>query len=150
LLYKEGIIPVAGWVAVFALFSSSLQTIFKMRHFLVVSQFLAAVSGSIISIRSCLVTDYSGIAPAVATCTNIVLRDVYAPPNSTIDLSKLKAGSVVTFQGRTTFGFTNSSSFSPIIFGGNHVTITAAPGSVIDGNGTLYWDGLGSNGGVPK
>ena len=121
-----------------------------MKSLLVIAQFVAAVSGSIISVRSCLVTEYSEIAPAVATCTNIVLRSVYAPPNSTIDLSKLKAGSVVTFQGRTTFGFTNSSSFNPIVLGGNHVTITAAPNAVIDGNGTLYWDGLGSNGGVPK
>lgn len=28
--------------------------------------------------------------------------------------------------------------------------ITGAPGHVIDGNGQAYWDGLGSNGGVPK
>jgi polygalacturonase len=121
-----------------------------MRLLFIAAHFLASVSGSVISIRSCLCTDYSEIAAAAANCTNIVLRDIYAPPNSTIDLTKLKAGAVVTFQGRTTFGFTNSSSFSPMILGGNHVTITSAPGAVIDGNGTLYWDGLGSNGGVPK
>lgn len=67
-----------------------------------------------------------------------------------IDVSKVKANSVVTFAGTTTFAFTNLSSFDPIILGGKNVTVTAAPGSIIDGNGPAYWDGLGSNGGVPK
>ena len=35
-------------------------------------------------------------------------------------------------------------------FGGANVTITSAPGAVIDGNGQAYWDGQGSNGGIPK
>ncbi|KAL3419686.1 glycosyl hydrolase family 28 [Phlyctema vagabunda] len=98
----------------------------------------------------CTVTEYAQIAPAVAACTAITLKDVYAPSNSTINLSKLKANSVVTFAGTTTFGFTNVSSFDPIILGGSGVTITAEPDAIIDGNGQVYWDGLGSNGGVPK
>jgi polygalacturonase len=49
-----------------------------------------------------------------------------------------------------TFGFTNSSSFNPIQVSGKNVTVTAAIGAVIDGNGQAYWDGQGSNGGVPK
>jgi polygalacturonase len=121
-----------------------------MRLLLAIVPLVATVSASIVSNRSCLVTNYLKISAAVSNCTNIALRDVYMPSNTTLDLTKLKSGSVVTFEGRTTFGFTNSSSFSPIILGGNHVTITAAPDSVIEGNGTLYWDGLGSNGGVPK
>jgi polygalacturonase len=99
---------------------------------------------------SCTATTYSQIAPAVASCTAITLQDIYAPPNSSIDLSKVKPGTVVTFAGTTTFGFTNSSTFNPMTFGGKGVTITSAPGAIIDGNGQAYWDGLGSNGGVPK
>jgi polygalacturonase len=99
---------------------------------------------------SCTATAYSQIAPAVAACTSITLRDIYAPPSSSIDLSKVKAGTVITFAGTTTFGFTNDSSFDPIILGGKGVRVTASAGSVIDGNGQAYWDGLGSNGGVPK
>ncbi|KAM3072123.1 hypothetical protein ACMFMF_007517 [Clarireedia jacksonii] len=99
---------------------------------------------------SCTATVYSQIAPAVAECTSITLRNIYAPPKSSIDLSKIKAGTVVTFAGTTTFGFTNDSSFDPIILGGKGVRVTASAGSVIDGNGSAYWDGLGSNGGVPK
>ena len=67
-----------------------------------------------------------------------------------IDLSKVKAGTVVTFAGTTTFDFTNSSTFNPMTFGGKGVTITSTPGAIIDGNGQAYWDGIGSNGGVPK
>jgi polygalacturonase len=57
---------------------------------------------------------------------------------------------VVAFAGTTTFGFTNSSTFNPMVFGGKGVTITATPDAIIDGNGQAYWDGIGSNGGVPK
>jgi hypothetical protein len=78
------------------------------------------------------------------------LQDIYAPPSSSIDLSKVKQGAVVTFAGTTTFGFTNLSTFDPIILGGKAVRITGAPGHIIDGNGQAYWDGIGSNGGVPK
>ena len=99
---------------------------------------------------SCTATTYAQIAPAVAACTAITLQDIHAPTNSTIDLSKLKTGAVVTFAGMTTFDFTNSSTFNPIAIGGKGITITSAPGAVIDGNGQAYWDGQGSNGGVPK
>jgi polygalacturonase len=86
----------------------------------------------------------------VASCTAITLQGIAAPTNKTIDLSKLKANSVVTFAGTTTFAFTNSSTFNPMQFGGANVTITSAPGAIIDGNGQAYWDGQGSNGGLPK
>lgn len=86
----------------------------------------------------------------MASCTSITLQNISAPSNSSIDLSKLKSNSVVTFAGNTTFGFTNSSSFNPMVFGGKNVTITAEPDAIIDGGGQLYWDGLGSNGGVAK
>lgn len=125
----------------------------KMHHsLLLASVFTAVVSASYIIERqdACTVTQYDQIKNAVSTCTNIKLKDIAAPTNSTIDLAKLKDNAVVTFQGKTTFAFTNSSDFSPMIFGGKNVTITSDPGAVIDGNGPLYWDGLGSNGGVPK
>jgi polygalacturonase len=86
----------------------------------------------------------------VASCTAITLQDIAAPTNSSIDLSKVKANTVVTFAGKTTFAFTNSSTFNPMVFGGANVTITSAPGAIIDGNGQAYWDGQGSNGGLPK
>ncbi|KAH8819738.1 glycosyl hydrolases family 28-domain-containing protein [Xylogone sp. PMI_703] len=98
----------------------------------------------------CTVTTYASISAAVATCTQIFLKDISVPSGSTLDLSKLKTGSVVTFAGLTTFAYFNSSSYNPMVWGGSSVTITAAPGAIIDGNGQAYWDGIGSNGGVPK
>jgi polygalacturonase len=106
---------------------------------------LAASTGA-----GCTCTQYSQIAPAVASCNVITLQDIAALTNSSIDLSALQPNTVVTFAGLTTFTFTNSSSFNPIIIGDENVTITSAPGAVVDGNGQAYWDGLGSNGGVPK
>ncbi|TVY73595.1 putative endopolygalacturonase D [Lachnellula suecica] len=98
----------------------------------------------------CICTEWSQISPAVAECTSITLDNIQAPASSAIILTKLKTGTSVTFSGTTTFGFTNSSQFRPIQIAGNNVTIQGAPGSIIDGGGPQYWDGLGSNGGLPK
>ncbi|GIK04520.1 hypothetical protein Aspvir_008603 [Aspergillus viridinutans] len=98
----------------------------------------------------CTCTSYSQIPSAVASCTNIVLSNIAVPDGSAIDLSALLPGTTVTFDGTTTFGFTNSSSFNPVTISGANITITGTPGAIIDGNGPAYWDGQGSNGGVPK
>ena len=50
---------------------------------------------------TCTVTDYAGISSAVASCSNIMLSDVYAPPSSTIDLQDLQTGAAVIFAGKT-------------------------------------------------
>nr|ASM94209.1 endopolygalacturonase [Evansstolkia leycettana] len=128
-----------------------------MRSFTQVLSFLLpAVSAAVAGKKGpgdnseCVATEYSQVVPTLAACTNVVLRDIAVPSNSALDLTSAKDNSVITFEGTTTFGFTNSSSFNPILLSGNNITITGAPGSVIDGNGQLYWDGLGSNGGVPK
>lgn len=57
---------------------------------------------------ACTVTNYSDLAGAVANCTNIVLQDLYAPANSSIDLTDLKNGSTVTFAGTTVCLFMNT------------------------------------------
>lgn len=50
---------------------------------------------------ACIVTEYAAIAAAVANCTNIVLQDIYAPANSSINLTALLEGTTVTFAGNT-------------------------------------------------
>lgn len=50
---------------------------------------------------ACTCTEYSQIAPAVASCTSIVLQNINAPTNSSIDLTKILAGTTVTFAGTT-------------------------------------------------
>ncbi|KAH6717773.1 BcPG3, endopolygalacturonase 3 [Leptodontidium sp. MPI-SDFR-AT-0119] len=99
---------------------------------------------------SCTASEYAQITSVIAACTNIVLENISAPASSTILLTKLKTGSTVTFAGKTTFGTTANNDFDPIYIEGTDITITGAPGHVIDGNGPAYWDGQGSNGGSDK
>ncbi|OJJ04800.1 hypothetical protein ASPVEDRAFT_892741 [Aspergillus versicolor CBS 583.65] len=99
---------------------------------------------------TCTVTDYASISSAVASCSNILLSDISAPPSSTIDLQDLQTGAAVIFDGTTTFGETADSDFDPIVISGTDITITGNDGHVIDGNGQAYWDGQGSNGGSDK
>nr|ABQ11242.1 endo-polygalacturonase [Fusarium subglutinans] len=105
----------------------------------------ALPSSSLQERDACTVTDYSGLATAVSSCTNIVLNGFQVPTGKQLDLSKLKAGSTVTFKGKTTFATTADNDFDPIVISGSGITITGASGHVIDGNGQAYWDGQGSN-----
>ena len=97
----------------------------------------------------CTVTAFSAVASATASCTAITLENVAVPGGETLDLSKLKTGTTVTFAGTTTFGYYDWDS-DLIDVGGTNITITAAAGAVIDGNGQSWWDGQGSNGGIAK
>ena len=101
------------------------------------------------TVDPCHVTSYSAVAAAVASCTNITLDSIAVPGNTTLDLTKLKAGAVVTFAGTTTFAYADAN-YDMIKVAGTDVTITAQKGAIIDGNGQAWWDGLGSNGGVAK
>ncbi|CAK7235923.1 hypothetical protein SEUCBS140593_009445 [Sporothrix eucalyptigena] len=114
------------------------------------SPVIAVVSTATDASSACTCTEYSQIADAVASCTNIVLSNIAAPDGEAIDLSDLQTGTTVTFDGTTTFGVATSSSFDPITIGGSGITITATDGAIIDGNGQAYWDGQGSNGGTTK
>ena len=55
----------------------------------------------------------------------------------------------VIFEGRTTFGYSEWS--GPLVsVSGTDITVTGASGSVLDGQGALWWDGKGTNGGKKK
>ncbi|KAI5462818.1 endopolygalacturonase D [Mariannaea sp. PMI_226] len=99
---------------------------------------------------ACTVTEYAQLSSAVASCTNIVLSDLSMPASSTLDLQGLQTGSVVTFEGTTTFGTTDDDDFDPIVVSGHDITLQGTNGHVIEGNGAAYWDGQGSNGGSSK
>jgi polygalacturonase len=105
--------------------------------------------GATTSVDACYVTEYTAISVATATCTNITLDGITVPGNKTIDLSKLKTGTKVTFKG-TTFWKYFDANYPFIKVGGTDIEITAEEGAVLDGNGQAWWDGLGSNGGLAK
>lgn len=127
-------------------------------HFFLFS-FIGAISATVCadnlatretSEHHCICTEFSQIETAQKECKDIVLRNIHFPSDITLNLTRLHSNTVVRFEGLTTFGFTNSSSFVPIVISGKNITVTSAAGAIIDGNGSAYWDGLGSNGGVPK
>lgn len=62
---------------------------------------VAGATSSAAAGSACTVTSYADIATAVAECTDIVLQDIYAPANSSIDLTGLQDGTTVTFAGNT-------------------------------------------------
>ncbi|KAF1849566.1 glycoside hydrolase family 28 protein [Cucurbitaria berberidis CBS 394.84] len=101
------------------------------------------------STDACHVTTYTAIPAATAACTSIILDGITVPGNSTIDLSKLRTGTKVTFKG-TTFWDYFDANYPLIKVGGTNIEITATEGAVLDGNGQSWWDGLGSNGGIAK
>jgi polygalacturonase len=105
--------------------------------------------GATTSVDACHVTEYTAIPAATAACTNIILDGINVPGNKTIDLSKLKTGTKVTFRG-TTFWQYFDANYPFIKVGGTDIEITAEEGAVLDGNGQAWWDGLGSNGGLAK
>ncbi|KAF1944989.1 glycoside hydrolase [Clathrospora elynae] len=118
----------------------------------VVSTRIVAKSSSTfatVSADACYVTAYSAIPAATAACTSITLDGITVPGNSTIDLSKLKTGTKVTFKGKTFWEYFDAN-YPLIKVGGTNLEITAAEGAILDGNGQSWWDGLGSNGGVAK
>ncbi|KAF2757030.1 glycoside hydrolase [Pseudovirgaria hyperparasitica] len=98
---------------------------------------------------SCTVTEYASVSAAVASCTAITLKSITVPAGDTLDLTKLKAGSKVTFSGTTTFEYV-AEDFDPVKITGSGVEITGDSSHVIDGNGSAWWDGQGSNGGTTK
>ncbi|KAK5112022.1 hypothetical protein LTR62_004556 [Meristemomyces frigidus] len=79
----------------------------------------------------------------------ITLDGIAVPGNATLDLTKVKAGTTITFAGTTTFGFAEAN-YDLIKVGGINITITAEASAIIDGNGQAWWDGQGTNGGITK
>ncbi|KAJ9110769.1 hypothetical protein QFC20_002810 [Naganishia adeliensis] len=100
---------------------------------------------------ACTISTYNtaAIKAVVSSCSSIVVKDLTVPANSTLDLSAVKAGTTITFEGRTTWEY-GDKNYDLLKFGGSGVTIQGAPCSVIDGNGAAWWDGIGSNGGRAK
>lgn len=97
----------------------------------------------------CTFTDAKTAIAGKSSCSSIVLSSIAVPAGTTLDMTGLKDGTTVTFEGTTTFGYKEWT--GPLIsFSGKDITINGASGHVINGNGPAWWDGKGSNGGKTK
>ncbi|KAG9190924.1 polygalacturonase [Alternaria panax] len=110
---------------------------------------VSAAPSSLDSRASCTFSDAAAAIKGKASCTAIVIKDMTVPAGTTLDLTKLKSGTTVTFQGTTTFGYKEWE--GPLIsVSGTNIKVVGASGHVIDGNGAKWWDGKGTNGGKKK
>ncbi|KNE71883.1 hypothetical protein AMAG_16312 [Allomyces macrogynus ATCC 38327] len=98
------------------------------------------------------VVDSIAAAKNVASCSTITIKSFTVPGGQTLALEGLKDGTVVNFAGDLTFGYkewegplfrvSGASDSAKVTVNGN--------GHVLDGQGQLYWDGKGGNGGKTK
>ncbi|OCL11200.1 glycoside hydrolase family 28 protein [Glonium stellatum] len=77
------------------------------------------------------------------------MSSIAVPSGVTLDLTDLNEGTHVIFEGETTFGYEEWS--GPLVsVSGTDITVTAASGAYLNGDGSRWWDGDGSNGGKTK
>ncbi|XP_060534970.1 uncharacterized protein LOC132707227 isoform X2 [Cylas formicarius] len=94
--------------------------------------------------EECVVSDFGDVEAATEKCSSIIFENLYVPAGVTLKLN-LTDGANVTFRGNTTFGFTNW--LGPLVtINGTGLTMQGDEGSIFDGQGQLYWDGLGDKG----
>uniref|UniRef100_A0A6P7FT70 endo-polygalacturonase n=1 Tax=Diabrotica virgifera virgifera TaxID=50390 RepID=A0A6P7FT70_DIAVI len=93
---------------------------------------------------NCEITNFDQVSDTVHRCSDIIIRNLDVPAGQTLELD-LKQGASLSFEGITTFDYTNWS--GPLIrINGSGFTIKGAPGSLLNGQGDLYWDHLGDKG----
>ncbi|RDW92589.1 putative polygalacturonase 2-3 [Coleophoma crateriformis] len=98
---------------------------------------------------TCTFTNAASVSKSKTSCATIVLDNIAVPSGTSLDLSGLTKGTHVIFEGTTSFGYEEWS--GPLVkIGGTDITVTAASGAYLKGDGARWWDGKGSNGGKTK
>ncbi|KAJ5618035.1 hypothetical protein N7537_003149 [Penicillium hordei] len=101
---------------------------------------------------SCTFSGTTGAAAAIkskTSCSTITLSNVVVPAGTTLDLTGLKTGTTVIFEGTTTFDYKEWE--GPLIsVSGTSITVQGAAGAQLNGDGARWWDGKGGNGGKKK
>jgi len=103
-----------------------------------------------VPLASCTFTSYESIS-GVSSCNPLTLQGPFTvPANQVIELTGLTSGAKVNFRGTITWakGTLDKTNYL-ITLSGDKLEIDGT-GATFNGNGPLYWDGQGSNGGVPK
>ncbi|KAI9157906.1 Polygalacturonase 1 [Paramyrothecium foliicola] len=108
-----------------------------------------ALASQLESRQTCTFTDAASAINGKIQCSNIVLNNIVVPAGTTLDLTDLRDGTVVTFSGTTKFGYQEWE--GPLIsISGTRITLQGAANHLIDGEGARWWDGQGSGGGKFK
>uniref|UniRef100_A0AAR5PEX8 Uncharacterized protein n=1 Tax=Dendroctonus ponderosae TaxID=77166 RepID=A0AAR5PEX8_DENPD len=99
--------------------------------------------------EACHVTQFYQVDVAVEICDVIVLENLFVPGGETLNLL-LKDNTTVYFSGNITFGYYEWE--GPLIaINATNAVIEGKDDSILNGQGELYWDGLGEWGSVkPK
>ncbi|KAI9358232.1 putative extracellular polygalacturonase [Zopfochytrium polystomum] len=103
------------------------------------------------SSSTCTIAKASDVSGCLSS-TNIVIQGPFTVPAETkLDLSGLKSGTTVTVKGTITWAKSSSLTKDDFLFtlGGSKITFDGT-GATFHGNGQLYWDTQGANGGVKK
>jgi len=105
--------------------------------------------GSGVGGTTCTVTEFADVTASVSACSNILLSGVTIPASSTLSVTVPSNGALL-FAGTMTVEYTPDTSYTPIVIKGTNAKVAGLSGAVIDGQGSKYWDGEGSNGGTAK
>ncbi|KAI9359268.1 putative extracellular polygalacturonase [Zopfochytrium polystomum] len=103
------------------------------------------------SSSTCTIAKASDVSGCLSS-TNIVIQGPFTVPAETkLDLSGLKSGTTVTVKGTITWAKSTTLTKKDFLFtlGGSKITFDGT-GATFHGNGQLYWDTQGANGGVNK
>ncbi|KAL1849832.1 hypothetical protein Daus18300_013145 [Diaporthe australafricana] len=105
--------------------------------------------GSGVGGTTCTVTELSQVTASAAACSNVLLSALTIPASSTLSVTVPTNGALL-FAGTMTVEYTPDSEYTPIVLKGSNAKVAGLAGAVIDGQGSKYWDGEGSNGGTDK
>ncbi|KAG5984130.1 hypothetical protein E4U55_005929 [Claviceps digitariae] len=98
---------------------------------------------------ACTFSDLAKLEQQKTKCSTIIIRNMHVPAGQTLNLENINDNTHVIFAGRLTFGYKEWQ--GPLIsINGKGIFIEGAPGNILDGQGRLYWDGKGGNGGKKK
>nr|ADU33355.1 endopolygalacturonase [Leptinotarsa decemlineata] len=104
---------------------------------------LTSAQPSLNQSASCTISKFSDVSAVLSRCTDIVVSNLTVPGGKILDLD-LQSGSTVTFEGTTKFE--HALWAGPLVrVKGEKVLVQGATGSVLDGQGALWWDGKGGS-----
>lgn len=78
---------------------------------------------------------YSG-SSSIASCSSVVISNLNVPAGVTLDLTKVKSGASITFEGTTTFG-TKAWAGPLVLLTGQNLKVGGT--GTLDGQGAWYW-----------